>query len=77
VRLDRLGRSLRELFETVEMLKERGIALMSLEQSIDVTSVARELVFHLERFREAISLLARTATYVDKLLQLGVEETDG
>jgi DNA invertase Pin-like site-specific DNA recombinase len=46
VRLDRLGRSLRELLETVEMLKRRGIALMSLEERIDTTSAAGELVFH-------------------------------
>jgi DNA invertase Pin-like site-specific DNA recombinase len=46
VRLDRLGRSLRELLETVEMLKQQGIALMSLEERIDTTSAAGELVFH-------------------------------
>lgn len=46
VRLDRLGRSLRELLETVEMLKRRGIALMSLEERIDTTSAAGELNFH-------------------------------
>jgi DNA invertase Pin-like site-specific DNA recombinase len=46
VRLDRLGRSLRELLETVEMLKQRSIALMSLEERIDTTSAAGELVFH-------------------------------
>jgi DNA invertase Pin-like site-specific DNA recombinase len=46
VRLDRLGRSLRELLETVEMLKKRGIALMSLEERIDTTSAAGELIFH-------------------------------
>ena len=32
VRLDRLGRSLAELLSTVIMLKERGIALLSLEK---------------------------------------------
>jgi DNA invertase Pin-like site-specific DNA recombinase len=46
VRLDRLGRSLRELLETVELLKQRGIALMSLEERIDTTSAAGELIFH-------------------------------
>jgi DNA invertase Pin-like site-specific DNA recombinase len=46
VRLDRLGRSLKELLETVEMLKQRGVALMSLEERIDTTSAAGELVFH-------------------------------
>ena len=46
VRLDRLGRSLRELLETVEELKKRGIAFISLEESIDTSSAAGELVFH-------------------------------
>ena len=34
VRLDRLGRSLAELLATVTMLKERGIALLSLEEKM-------------------------------------------
>jgi len=46
VRLDRLGRSLAELLTTVTMLKERGIALLSLEEKIDTSSAAGELVFH-------------------------------
>jgi DNA invertase Pin-like site-specific DNA recombinase len=46
VRLDRLGRSLAELLATVAMLKERGIALVSLEEKIDTTSAAGELIFH-------------------------------
>jgi DNA invertase Pin-like site-specific DNA recombinase len=46
VRLDRLGRSLKELLETVEYLKERKIGLMSLEEKIDTSSAAGELVFH-------------------------------
>ena len=46
VRLDRLGRSLSELLTTVTMLKERGIALLSLEEKIDTSSAAGELIFH-------------------------------
>ena len=46
VRLDRLGRSLGELLATVTMLKERGVALLSLEEKIDTSSAAGELVFH-------------------------------
>lgn len=46
VRLDRLGRSLRELLETVEMLKQKQIDLWSLEEKIDTSSAAGELVFH-------------------------------
>jgi DNA invertase Pin-like site-specific DNA recombinase len=42
----RPGRSLAELLATVAMLKTRGIALLSLEEKIDTTSAAGELVFH-------------------------------
>jgi len=45
-RLDRLGRSLRELLETVDGLKARGNHLVSLEESLDTSSAAGELVFH-------------------------------
>lgn len=46
IRLDRLGRSLKELLETVENLKTQGIGLISLEERIDTTSAAGELIFH-------------------------------
>ncbi|WP_426960268.1 recombinase family protein [Muricoccus radiodurans] len=46
VRLDRLGRSLGELLAVVTSLKDRGIALLSLEERIDTGSAAGELVFH-------------------------------
>ncbi|WP_447410608.1 recombinase family protein, partial [Clostridium perfringens] len=43
---DRLGRSLGELLTTVHMLRERDIALLSLEEKIDTSSAAGELIFH-------------------------------
>ena len=43
--LDRLVRSLKELLETVEDLKGEGIGLISLEERIETTSAAGELVF--------------------------------
>jgi DNA invertase Pin-like site-specific DNA recombinase len=46
VRLDRLGRSLAELLATVEALRGHGIALLSLEEKIDTSSAAGELIFH-------------------------------
>ena len=49
IRLDRLGRSLRELLETVDNLKARGIHLLSLEERLDTSSAAGELVFHVDR----------------------------
>ena len=46
VRLDRLGRSLPELLAIVDQLKGRGVALLSLEEKIDTSSAAGELIFH-------------------------------
>ena len=51
VRLDRLGRSLGELLTTVQMLRERHIALLSLEEKIDTSSAAGELIFHVWCYR--------------------------
>src|SRR5271166_5033067 len=44
-KLDRLARSMRQLIDTMEMLKERGIALGSLTEKIDTTSAQGKLVF--------------------------------
>ena len=46
IRLDRLGRSLKELLETVDGLKAHGIHLVSFEERLDTSSAAGELVFH-------------------------------
>lgn len=45
-RLDRLGRSLKELLEIVETLKTRNIGLIGLEERLDTSSAAGELIFH-------------------------------
>jgi DNA invertase Pin-like site-specific DNA recombinase len=46
-RLDRLGRSLRHLIDTVEDLNQRGIGLVSLRESIDTTTASGRLVLHI------------------------------
>jgi DNA invertase Pin-like site-specific DNA recombinase len=46
-RLDRLGRSLRHLILTVEEMQSRGIALKSLQDSIDTATAAGQLQFHM------------------------------
>jgi len=46
-RLDRLGRSLRHLIDTVTRLDERGVGFRSLRESIDTTTAGGRLVFHL------------------------------
>jgi DNA invertase Pin-like site-specific DNA recombinase len=46
-RLDRLGRSLRHLIETITDLEKRGIGFRSLTESIDTTSPGGKLIFHI------------------------------
>lgn len=46
-RLDRLGRSLHNLIETVNMLKERGIHFRSLQEQFDTATSGGKLVFHM------------------------------
>jgi DNA invertase Pin-like site-specific DNA recombinase len=45
-RLDRLGRTLRHLIETVTDLEEKGIGFRSLQESIDTTTSSGKLIFH-------------------------------
>ena len=45
-RLDRLGRSLPHLIDTVRGLEERGVGFRSLQESIDTTTPGGRLVFH-------------------------------
>jgi DNA invertase Pin-like site-specific DNA recombinase len=46
-RLDRLGRSLRDLIDLVGKLEERNIGFQSLQEAIDTTSSGGKLVFHI------------------------------
>jgi DNA invertase Pin-like site-specific DNA recombinase len=45
-RLDRLGRSLPHLIETVRQLQERGIGFRSLQEQLDTRTSGGKLVFH-------------------------------
>jgi DNA invertase Pin-like site-specific DNA recombinase len=46
-RLDRLGRSLRHLIDTITALQEQGIGFRSLQEQIDTTSSSGKLIFHI------------------------------
>lgn len=46
-RLDRLGRSLKDLIRLVEQLDAAGVGLRSLQENIDTASIGGRLVFHL------------------------------
>ena len=46
-RLDRLGRSLKDLVEIINDLEQRGIGFKSLTENIDTTSSTGKLIFHL------------------------------
>ncbi len=46
-RLDRLGRSLKHLLETVAHLEERDIGFRSLQEAIDTTTSGGRLIFHI------------------------------
>ena len=46
-KLSRLGRSLKQLIETVQLLHEKGIELKCLNENIDTAGAAGKLLFHI------------------------------
>lgn len=46
-RLDRLGRSLKDLIARADTLRSQGVGLRSLKESIDTDSSAGQLIFHI------------------------------
>ena len=46
-RLDRLGRSLKDLLQIVDEIKSQGAEFTSLEEKIDTTSSGGKLIFHI------------------------------
>lgn len=46
-RLDRLGRSLKHLIETITLLNNRNIGFQSITENIDTTTSGRKLIFHI------------------------------
>lgn len=46
-RLDRLGRSLIHLIQTIQELSKKGIGFKSIQENIDTTSSGGQLIFHI------------------------------
>lgn len=46
-RLDRLGRSLKDLIELLDGFKQQGVQFISLNENIDTTTAIGELAFHM------------------------------
>ena len=46
-RLDRLGRSLKDLIEWVNYLEDKGVGFKSLQESIDTSTSTGKLIFHI------------------------------
>jgi DNA invertase Pin-like site-specific DNA recombinase len=46
-KLDRLARSMKQLIETIENLRVRGIGFRSLTEALDTTTAQGRLVFHM------------------------------
>ena len=46
-KLDRLARSMKQLIETIENLRVRGIGVRSLTEALDTTTAQRRLGFHM------------------------------
>src|SRR3954451_177563 len=45
-RLDRLGRSMAHLIDTIRDLQQRGVSFRSLQEQIDTTTSGGKLIFH-------------------------------
>jgi len=46
-RLDRLGRSIHDLINTIQMLGERGVNCKSITEAIDTNTITGKLMFHI------------------------------
>ena len=57
-KLDRLARSMKQLIETIENLRVRGIGFRSLTEALDTTTAQGRLVFHIIRERTQAGLAA-------------------
>lgn len=86
-KLDRLGRSLPHLIETVTEMRARGAGFASLSESIDTTTAGGKLVFHImgalaefertlivERVNAGIAAAKRRGKHVGRPRKLTIEQ---
>ena len=86
-RLDRLGRSLHHLIETINDLKDRGIGFTSLNEAINTNTAGGELLFHVmgalaqferrlisERSKAGMAAAKRRGKHVGRPLSLTTEQ---
>ncbi len=86
-RLDRLGRSLKNLIEWVQELKSAGVQFQSLTENIDTSTPTGELIFHIfgslaqfernlirERTMSGLSAARSRGRLGGRPLKLGVEQ---
>jgi DNA invertase Pin-like site-specific DNA recombinase len=75
-RLDRFGRSLLHLLNTIKMLGDRGVAFKSLNDPIDTSNASGRLVFHvlasLAEFERAL-LVERTQAGLEAAKRRGAK----
>jgi len=46
-KLDRLGRSLKHLIETIQAMNEKNIGFQSIQENVDTTTTGGKLIFHI------------------------------
>ncbi len=88
-KLDRLGRSLRDLVEVVDRMRDRDVGLCSLHESIDTTTASGKLVFHLfaslaefeadlvrERTRAGLAAARARGAVLGRPRSLGIDQVE-
>lgn len=75
-KLDRLGRSLKDLIQTIESLEDRGIGFRSISENLDTTTPAGKLLFHIigaiSQFERDL-IVERTTAGLDAAKKRGVK----
>jgi DNA invertase Pin-like site-specific DNA recombinase len=68
-RLDRLGRSLRDLIDRVTYLEEHGVGLQSLHENIDTSTISGKLTFHIFGALQSLSAILSVSAHRQDLMR--------